>query len=338
MGMHASALAVMESCGGVGILLFIVWVIWAVVSALKHGWAPTERGKTKDWDPLARNRLHPTVSPAHQAPTPSGPPVQPEWDEHESASSEGDSAGSNAEATDDGDTDATKAHDDTVFVKVAFRHSLSLAIPFDHAKAALKEALTEFHGFAFVREYKRVQKYCRGDKSITCLPTDREVRWREIPVTLTVRFESDAEEATAVEMSFDAPKDLEFKRTCADFFHAKAEAEFDEFVELLGSFEQKYEEFTAGQGDDDERAETAGAGVDTDASGKPWSADDLRTLGLSPGCTWSTIQTAYRSLCLLYHPDRVNSPSIPPHLVELAAEKFKQISAAYQRLREHQGD
>jgi len=53
-------------------------------------------------------------------------------------------------------------------------------------------------------------------------------------------------------------------------------------------------------------------------------AEDLRRLGLSPQAGWEEIQAAYRRLALSLHPD-VNP-------TRTAAERFRRITAAYQRL------
>jgi hypothetical protein len=52
--------------------------------------------------------------------------------------------------------------------------------------------------------------------------------------------------------------------------------------------------------------------------------EDLRRLGLSPRAGWEEIQAEYRRLTLRFHPD-VNP-------TRTAAERFRRIAAAYQRL------
>lgn len=46
------------------------------------------------------------------------------------------------------------------------------------------------------------------------------------------------------------------------------------------------------------------------------------------------VQAAYRDACRKYHPDRFAGRGVEPHLLELAAQRFKEITAAYQRLKE----
>jgi len=62
---------------------------------------------------------------------------------------------------------------------------------------------------------------------------------------------------------------------------------------------------------------------------------DYAALGLKPGATWEQVQSAYRDACLKYHPDRLTGQQVEPHLVELAVQRFKEVSAAYRRLKDH---
>lgn len=58
--------------------------------------------------------------------------------------------------------------------------------------------------------------------------------------------------------------------------------------------------------------------------------DPYQVLGVSPNASDDEIRQAYRSLAKKYHPDNyVNSP-----LADVAAEKMKQINAAYDEIRQ----
>lgn len=58
----------------------------------------------------------------------------------------------------------------------------------------------------------------------------------------------------------------------------------------------------------------------------------LMELGLSPAATTEDIENAYRRLVLEYHPDRLASLNLPPHIQRLAQAKIATINAAYQGL------
>ncbi|MBE6937318.1 MAG: J domain-containing protein [Ruminococcaceae bacterium] len=58
--------------------------------------------------------------------------------------------------------------------------------------------------------------------------------------------------------------------------------------------------------------------------------DPYKVLGVSPNATDDEIRSAYRALAKKYHPDNyVNSP-----IADVAAEKMKEINAAYDRVQE----
>ena len=58
--------------------------------------------------------------------------------------------------------------------------------------------------------------------------------------------------------------------------------------------------------------------------------DPYEVLGVLKTASDSDIKKAYRGLASKYHPDRV--AHLGPELEALTAEKFKEISAAYQHL------
>jgi len=59
---------------------------------------------------------------------------------------------------------------------------------------------------------------------------------------------------------------------------------------------------------------------------------DYAALGVKPGCTWKELQTAYRRLVQITHPDR-----FPPGTreKELAEERIKQVNRAFQKLSDY---
>jgi len=67
----------------------------------------------------------------------------------------------------------------------------------------------------------------------------------------------------------------------------------------------------------------------------PRRAESLAVLGLSGECSEDAIKSAYRKVCLEYHPDRLGN--LPASIRHLAEEKLQQINAAYERLQSGDG-
>ncbi len=59
-------------------------------------------------------------------------------------------------------------------------------------------------------------------------------------------------------------------------------------------------------------------------------------LGCDPSASDDELKRCYRELGKKYHPDRISSKDLPPHLLKLAEEKFKEIQNAYQIITQHQ--
>lgn len=58
-------------------------------------------------------------------------------------------------------------------------------------------------------------------------------------------------------------------------------------------------------------------------------------LGCDPSASDDELKRCYRELSLQYHPDRISPKDLPPHLLKLAEEKFKEIQNAYQIITQH---
>ncbi len=115
-----------------------------------------------------------------------------------------------------------------------------------------------------------------------------------------------------------------------------ASAEFDGLLKYLDQLSQDCERQRHRSGPrhrwypDDEEPRPA-----SDARSAPDPRDaDHALLGLKRGASWEDVQRAYRDACRKYHPDRLTGQNVEPHLVELAVQRFKEVAAAYQRLRE----
>ena len=64
-------------------------------------------------------------------------------------------------------------------------------------------------------------------------------------------------------------------------------------------------------------------------------ATSYAKMGCSPAVSEQELQGKYRELCRQYHPDRV--ASLAPEISELATEKFQEIQAAYEFIKQHRG-
>lgn len=130
------------------------------------------------------------------------------------------------------------------------------------------------------------------------------------------------------------------KRTAADDFRQLAAAEFNRVIEHLNLLAREHAEWRDWKrrrrrpnhrwypGDDKE--ETAqGASVPADSLDA-----DLAVIGLRRGASWDAVQSAYRDACRKCHPDGLSGKNVEPHLVELAVQRFKEVTAAYRRLRD----
>ncbi|MGD1823264.1 MAG: co-chaperone DjlA [Pleomorphochaeta sp.] len=57
-------------------------------------------------------------------------------------------------------------------------------------------------------------------------------------------------------------------------------------------------------------------------------------LGLTKSATDSEVKKAYRKLSIEYHPDTIASKGLPEEFSKMATEKFREIQAAYEKIKE----
>ena len=60
-------------------------------------------------------------------------------------------------------------------------------------------------------------------------------------------------------------------------------------------------------------------------------------LGCSPGDPDSEIKTQYRKRVAEYHPDKIASKGLPEEFTKFAAEKFREIQEAYEKIKQERG-
>ncbi len=153
----------------------------------------------------------------------------------------------------------------------------------------------------------------RGNFTITHLPLERSVSWEELPIIVTATYTAE-DAGTTTHLRIAATPDLLFDRACAEFFYEQAEQEFKWVADFL--------------------KDPRPAGSTSQNPGQ-MIHDDYQAFGLPMGATWPDVQKAYRAASKKYHPDRFAGDDVPEHLVALAAERFAQLTANYQRIKEH---
>lgn len=184
----------------------------------------------------------------------------------------------------------------------------------------------------FVSQTRYQQVFVRGNPAITSIPASRGVHWHEIPIKITVDYSIEVDGQLKVNILFAAPSEMEFDQPGADFFRTQAEEEHNLAFQFLETLLENIDRNASSTADDEEDEMPANDQVVPEAA-----ATDYELLGLRVGATWNQVQTAYREACKKYHPDILSGQKLPPHLIELAAEKFKEITDAYQRLKQKFG-
>lgn len=175
------------------------------------------------------------------------------------------------------------------------------------------EAYLSHRGFGPATRQRKSVLYQRGDRGITRLPCNRDVRWPEVPIVVGLAFER-RRGGTQVGVCIAGWPGTAFAASVAGFFEEHAEQEFEGAIEYLNrGIEPPGQEAPPPPRD-------------------PTHDDDLKLLGLARGCSWEQLQSAYRAACRKYHPDRL--AGVPEDVVKLAQEHFVKIQAAYERLRE----
>lgn len=179
--------------------------------------------------------------------------------------------------------------------------------------------------------------YKRGDSSVRRVPWERNLRWGEVPVLIGTTFVNDAGKTFFYFKVWALPT-VTFSPSGEAFFLRQAQAEFDAIVALLESQAQR-ERAGRASGNGRRPNHRWYPGDEEPQSGQEASPDgsldaDLALLGLKRGASWDDVQRAYRDACRKYHPDRLNGQNVEPHLVELAVQRFKEVTAAYRRLRD----
>ncbi|MBI1191497.1 MAG: DnaJ domain-containing protein [Tepidisphaera sp.] len=222
---------------------------------------------------------------------------------------------------------------DSTSVNVRWSNELTAPI----SAAALRTILRRFlvtRGCTVLETKDGFDIYGRGDPQVRSIPCERDIGWREVPMVLGAMFQERPGGAWA-KVTFNALSTVQFSAAGTDFFWRQARAEFEDALALVNHVLREDAEAqkrdSAANGN-----ERRSCAAENDERGCVYDAD-LEMLGLRRDATWEQVQAAYRDACRKYHPDRLNGQNVEPHLVELAVERFKEVSAAYQRLKDRLG-
>lgn len=218
---------------------------------------------------------------------------------------------------------------------VAWSSHARVSLPPSIARAELVRYMKE-QGYDFRAE---PFSFRRGEDVNRRLSRVSEYDWSCMSLIVTASVWRDGT-GSGIAACFGPGAFARLKRTAADDFRQLAAAEFNRVMEHLNLLAREHAEWREWKrcrrrpnhrwypGDDEAEA----------AQGAPVPADsldaDLALLGLKRGASWDDVQRAYRDACHKYHPDRLAGKNVEPHLVELAVQRFKEVTAAYQRLRD----
>lgn len=218
---------------------------------------------------------------------------------------------------------------------VAWSSHARVSLPPSIARAELVRYMKE-QGYDFRAE---PFSFRRGEDVNRRLSRISEYDWSCMSLIVTASVWRDGT-GSGIAACFGPGAFARLKRAAADDFKQLAAAEFNRVMEHLNLLAREHAEWCEWKrrkrrpnhrwypGDDEAEA----------AQGAPVPADsldaDLALLGLKRGASWDEVQRAYRDASRKYHPDRLSGQNVVPHLVELAVQRFKEVTAAYRRLRD----
>ncbi|GMU39068.1 MAG: J domain-containing protein [Planctomycetota bacterium] len=222
--------------------------------------------------------------------------------------------------------------------KFAASATLQAYIPPAIARREVIRYLTA-RGCTLVNGEGECDAFRRGEYLIRRLRGPGSAPWLAVPAILVaVCYESQRKLVLHMRISLDPL--VTASASGAGYFQEQARAEFSQ---VLGYLSQIACEYAQRPGEQKRRRRPnhrwyTGNEERPRAQEAPRSADpldaDLAVLGLKRGASSDEVKRAYREACRKYHPDRLNGQNVEPHLVELAVQRFKEVTAAYQRLRE----
>ncbi|QOJ14813.1 MAG: J domain-containing protein [Planctomycetia bacterium] len=195
--------------------------------------------------------------------------------------------------------------------KVGWMHEVWL----DHPATTVRAAIVRRFGNGertFLEGGHTIDFYRRGDARVTRVRHPGPVEFGDIPTMLSICV-AVVNGRTLMSLRIDILPEVRVFRAAQQHYQELAGVECRVVVDEVTQAVERQREASAPSADQ----------------------SDYAALGLKPGASWEQVQTAYRDACLKYHPDRLTGQQVEPHLVELAVQRFKEVSAAYRRLKDH---
>jgi hypothetical protein len=224
---------------------------------------------------------------------------------------------------------------------VSWSGTMHSALPVENARDAVGRYLRDL-GWQFVSGDYLCDAFRRGDRNMTRLPGRDDEHWMQLPLILSVSFRV-IDGRTCLGLRFTSLRTVKFSDGDLRFFAELASVECKAVAGFLDQYEHRDGRESAGQRRGNGRRhrwypedEDAQPAQETPPSADPIDAD-LALLGLKRGASWDEVHAAYRDACRKYHPDQLNAAGVEPHLVELAVQRFKEVTAVYRRLRDRMG-
>lgn len=193
-------------------------------------------------------------------------------------------------------------------------------------------------GCTLVNSDGECDAFRRGEYPIRRLRGPGSAPWLAVPViVVAVCYENQGQLVLHMRISLDPL--VSASASGARHFQEQARAEFAQVLEYL---QQIARECAQRRGEQKRRRRPRHRwypGDEEPQSGQEASPDgaldaDLAMLGLKRGASWDDVQRAYRDASRKYHPDSLSGKNVEPYLVELAVQRFKEVTGAYRRLRD----
>lgn len=171
-----------------------------------------------------------------------------------------------------------------------------------------------------------VLTYLRGDREVTEARTVTPDMWTTWMPTEFVATVGRVENITFVGLHAYVPKGVSLSLRVIKSFCTHAESELKSLGTRLQSIDASLQQ---------EKAAGPHATKPTGFTASPSNVCDFGLLGLKPGAAWAEVQSAFRTISMQFHPDRM--VGLPENIIELGTRRFNEASGAYQRLREQLG-